>query len=127
MLLELARQYVAWGRFDLAGSLLSEALTLLDKADHSVSTEARVAFYLDFAAATAEGGSIEEGLAAYAEAMSLAEMLSVEPVPSGASKPLHRIRAIIQSATAANTFSAIQEFRVCHDFIFKLLNKILMS
>lgn len=74
--------------------------------------ETSISVYLEYATAIAEGGNIEDGLAAYAEAMSLAEVIAAEPIPSGGSKSLHRVRAIIRAASAANAFAAIQECRV---------------
>jgi len=102
------------GRFDLAGSLYAEGLSALENPEHSVSPETRIALYLAYAAATAAGGNLEQSLAAYEEGTFLAEALSAE-THSGALKPIHRVRSIIRSATAAVTFSTIQEHRVGQD------------
>jgi hypothetical protein len=102
------------GRFDLAGSLYAEGLSTLKNPGHSVSSETRIALYLAYAAATAAGGNLEQSLAAYEEGTSLAEALSAE-MHLGALKPIHRVRSIIRSATAAITFSTIQENRVGQD------------
>lgn len=109
--INIAQQYISLERFDLAGSLYAEGLSTLEKPEHTVSSETRVALYLTYAAATAAGGNLEQSLAAYKEATVLAEVLSTE-THSGPLKPIHRVRSIIRSAIAANTFSTIQENRV---------------
>jgi tetratricopeptide (TPR) repeat protein len=112
--INVAQQYISLGRFDLAGSLYAEGLSTLAEPEHAVSSETRAALYLAYAAATAEGGNLEQSLAAYEEATILAEVLSAE-THSGPLKPIIRVRSIVRSAIAANTFSTIQENRVSYD------------
>ena len=94
--------------------MYAEGLSTLERPGYAVSSETRIALYLAYATATAAGGNLEQSLAAYEEATILAEALSAE-AHSGALKPIHRVRSIVRSATAANTFSTIQENRVSDD------------
>lgn len=92
--------------------MFADALSVLEKPGNTVSTEARISLYLRYAAATAVGGNLEQGLAAYAEASTLADVLAAEPVPYGITKPLHRVHAIARAAVASDAFSTIQSSRV---------------
>jgi hypothetical protein len=110
---DLARDYVSLGRFDLAGVNFAEALAVLDKPDQNVSPEARIALYLSYAAATVAGGNLEQGLAAYAESAALANMLSASREVKGLGKAFRVIQSMIRAAKASHTFSLIQQDRVC--------------
>lgn len=120
--INLAEEYVSLGRYDLAGTIFANALTIVEQPGLSVSNETRLAFYLRYAAATAANGNLDQALAAYAEATTISDVLSAEPTPSNIPKSLHRVGTIIRAALAADAFAAIQSGRVSgSDSFAKLL------
>lgn len=110
--IDLAEEYASLGRYDLAGTIFANALAVLDKSSHSVSSEIRLSLYLRYAAATAANGELDQALAAYTEAASISDILSAEPTPSNIPKSLHRVTTIVRAAIAADAFAAIQSGRV---------------